>query len=247
MRFYVGTHVLAHADKVGPAFISVNRLRGRKSAFPVGDWIMDSGAFTEIATHGHYRHGVEEYAAEIRRWRENGNLIYAVAQDWMCEPWIVRKTGLSVAQHQRRTIERYDALIACDPGVPIMPVLQGFQPHEYVDHIRAYGARLMRGAYVGVGSVCKRNGDPAAILTVLDAIMCERPDLRLHGFGLKLTALRCAPIVARLASADSMAWSYAARREGRDRNGWAEAAEFGRRVNAVSASDLRALQLEMFA
>jgi hypothetical protein len=247
MRFFTGMHMPAHAGKVPAAFVSVNRLRARRSAFPVGDWIMDSGAFTEIATHGHYRHGVEEYAAEIRRWRDNGNLICAVAQDWMCEPWIVAKTGLSVAEHQRRTINRYDQLLACDPGVPIMPVLQGFQPHEYVNHLRAYGDRLALGAYVGVGSVCKRNGDPAAILTVLDAIMCERPDLRLHGFGLKMTALRCAPIVARLASADSMAWSYAARREGRDRNSWREAAAFAHRVSAVCATDLRPLQIEMFA
>jgi hypothetical protein len=247
VMFFTGMHIPAHADRVPAAFVSVNRLRGRKGPFPVGDWIMDSGAFTEIATHGHYRHGVDEYAAEIRRWRGNGNLICAVAQDWMCEPWIVAKTGLSVAEHQHRTIERYDHLLACDPGVPIMPVLQGYQPHEYVDHVRAYGNRLSPGAYVGVGSVCKRNGDPGAILTVLNAIMRERPDLRLHGFGLKMTALRCAPIVARLASADSMAWSYAARREGRSPNDWREAAAFSADVRDRLSQDRRAVQMHLFA
>lgn len=32
-------------------FVSVNRLRNRKSDFRVRDWIMDSGAFTTIAKH----------------------------------------------------------------------------------------------------------------------------------------------------------------------------------------------------
>jgi hypothetical protein len=149
----------------------------------VSDWIMDSGAFTEISTHGAYRHSVAEYASEIRRWAANGNLLAAVAQDWMCEPWIIAKTGLSVQEHQRLTVERYDALQAEDTaGVYVMPVLQGYEPEEYVDHIRLYGDRLAHGAWVGVGSICKRNSSPRAVEAVLLAIHRERPDLQLHGF-----------------------------------------------------------------
>ena len=40
---------------------------------------MDSGAFTEISTHGHYRHSVSEYADQIKRWASTGNLLAAVA------------------------------------------------------------------------------------------------------------------------------------------------------------------------
>ena len=54
---------------------------------------MDSGAFTEVAIHGGYRHGVDEYAAEIKRWSACGTLMAAVAQDYMCEPFVVAKTG----------------------------------------------------------------------------------------------------------------------------------------------------------
>lgn len=194
------------------------------------EWIMDSGAFTEISTHGRYRHSVAEYAAEIRRWAGDGRLLAAVAQDWMCEPWIVAKTGLSVAEHQRLTVERYDALVACQTGVYIMPVLQGYAPEDYVTHVRAYGPRLGPGAWVGVGSVCKRNGDPAAIFRVLRAIRDERPDLRLHGFGLKTTALSSPAIVDMLHSADSMAWSFAARKQGRNANSWREAVAFAGRI-----------------
>lgn len=192
----------------------------------VGDWIMDSGAFTEISTHGRYRHDVTSYAAEIRRWATNGSgrLLAASAQDYMCEPFIVKITGLSVAEHQRLTIERYDALRAEDTaGVYVLPVLQGFEPGDYVRHVRAYGDRLAAGAWVGVGSVCKRNGTPDQVAAVLMAIKAVRPDLLLHGFGLKTTALAHPFVRSMLHSADSMAWSFAARKQGRNANDWREA------------------------
>lgn len=234
MRFFTGLHQPSDARHgFEAAFISVNRLRDRKAPLVAGDWIMDSGAFTEISTHGHYRRGVEEYAAEIRRWATNGsgNLLAAVSQDWMCEPHIVKRTGLSVVEHQRRTIERYDALVEQQTGVYILPVLQGYKPAEYLAHVRAYGDRLAHGAWVGVGSICKRNGDPAAIATVLFCIKGVRPDLRLHGFGLKKTALGCPNVRWLLETADSMSWSYAARKQGRRANDWREARRFTDHIN----------------
>ena len=88
----------------------------------------------------------------------------------------------------------------------------------------------MLSAWVGVGSVCKRNSRVGVIEDVLAAILRERPDLRLHGFGLKLTALQSATVRRMLHSADSMAWSWAARREGRNANDPAEAHAFAARV-----------------
>jgi hypothetical protein len=241
MRFFTGLHQPSDAKHFGAAFISVNRLRTRKSPMTAGDWIMDSGAFTEISTHGHYRHSVCEYAAEIRRWATNGsgNLLAAVAQDWMCEPFIIVKTGLSVAEHQRLTIERYDALRAEDTsGVYILPVLQGFEPADYVRHVEAYGARLTHGAWVGVGSVCKRNGTPESVAAVLHAIKSVRPDLRLHGFGLKTTALAHPLVHALLHTADSMAWSYAARKQGGNANDWREAVLWTSRITSRPTQQL---------
>lgn len=229
LRFFTGLHQPSDARHFDAAFISVNRLRSRKAPFVVGDWIMDSGAFTEISTHGRYRHGVGEYAAEIRRWAGNGNLLAAVAQDWMCEPHIVAKTGLSVLEHQRLTIERYDALLAERTGIYILPVLQGYAPADYVAHLAMYGDRL-RGAWVGVGSVCKRNGDPGQVAAVLLAIKQVRPDLRLHGFGLKTTALADPLVRSLLETADSMAWSFNARRNGRNANDWKEAVQWVKNI-----------------
>lgn len=226
MRFFVGLHQPSDARHFDASFISINRIRNRKSHFPVSDWILDSGAFSTILTHGGYPEPVETYAAQIRRWKDCGNLLAAVSQDYMCEPSMLAITGLTIPDHQQLTIDRYDALLLCVTGCYIMPVLQGYAPEDYVSHIRQYGARLAHGAWVGVGSVCKRNGNPRAILDVLIAIKTERPDLRLHGFGLKTIALANGVIRRLLYTADSMAWSFAARKGGRNANDYREAERF---------------------
>lgn len=225
--FYVGLHQPSDAGHFGRAFISVNRVRGRRKPVASDDWIMDSGAFTEITTHGRYRHGPEEYAAEVNRLAAiNPGLKVAVSQDWMCEPWVLEITGLTVEEHQRLTVERYDAIRALVRDVYVMPVLQGYKIEDYLSHIDQYGERLTRGMYVGVGSVCKRNGDVRQIEAILTTIKRKRPDLRLHGFGLKTTALSSGLVRDSLHTADSMAWSFAARRQGRDANDWREASAF---------------------
>lgn len=102
-----------------------------------------------------------------------------------------------------------------------------------VEHISMYGADLEIGAWVGVGSVCKRNGDPRAIEAVLLAIHAVRPDLRLHAFGLKLTALASGLVRRLLHSADSMAWSFSARKQGRNGNDWGEAELFRKNIETM--------------
>lgn len=191
---------------------------------------MDSGAFRELELYGGYRHGPEEYAAEVNRLAAiNPGLTAVVAQDYMCEAFMLEKTGLSIEEHQRLTIERYDALLPM-VKVAVMPVLQGYTLQSYLGHLAAYGPRLVQGAYVGVGSVCKRNTDMRQIEAILGAIKRARPDLRLHGFGLKTTALASGVVRDCLWSADSMAWSFAARRAGGGQNDWREAERFVRAI-----------------
>lgn len=249
VKFYVGLHQPADAQHFDLACISINRLRGRRKAVDCGDVLVDSGAFTELAQHGRYRHSVEEYAAEIKRLHEAGvvKISAAVAQDYMCEPWMLEKTGLTIADHQRLTIERYDDLLACNLPVPVLPVLQGFAPSDYQSHVAQYGDRLKFGMWVGVGSVCKRQGDPRAIIAVLQAIRAVRPDLRLHGFGVKKTSLLHPGVREYLYSADSMAWSFAARKQGRSANDWKEAARFAEVVNSAASAPFQPWQMEMFA
>ena len=232
MRFYVGLHIPNYASDFERVFVSINKLRRYKD-FRVGckDWIMDSGAFTEISTHGRYRDEPEEFADQVNRVAAaNPGLVAVVSQDWMCEPWIIERTGLSVREHQQRTIERYDRLRELIWGVYLMPVLQGYHVSDYLAHIDQYGDRLKPRMHVGVGSICRRNTNVGEIEGLLTAITRKRADLRLHGFGLKVTALRSKVVCDGLWSADSMAWSYAARRQGRDPNDYREAMAFVRMI-----------------
>lgn len=212
--FFIGSSPSQAATIINPAepaagvMVSANQLWKRKSDFLVNDWVMDSGAFTEVARHGGYRYPVEHYYSLICRWWHVGKLLIAVAQDWMCEPDVLNRTGLTVSEHQRLTIERYDQLLACGSPAPIMPVLQGYQSSDYLSHLQQYDARLLLGAWVGVGSVCRRNGNPDEVANLLRGIKLLRPDLRLHGFGLKVLALENPEIRSLLYSCDSMAWSY---------------------------------------
>ena len=236
MNFYVGLDDLYYAFRFERCCINANRLRktdkrsARVSDFAVNEWILDSGAFSELEKFGHYRFPVEEYAALVNRWMTCGKMVAAVTQDYMCEPLIIEKTGYTVEEHQLRTIHRYQQLIAMTPAY-IMPVIQGFQPSEYLTHIDRYGVLLQEGAWVGVGSVCKRNGHPAIIEFILRGIKRKRPDLRLHGFGLKLTALYRPEIRELLHSSDSMAWSKNARMNKLGAHDWRNAERYRSRIS----------------
>jgi hypothetical protein len=105
----------------------------------------------------------------------------------MCEPFILYKTGLTIEDHQKITVARYARLLDLT-NVYIMPVLQGYSPRSYAAHVDCYGELLTPGQWVGVGSVCKRNGNPDQIEDILLAIKARRSDLRLHRAGV-LTSL----------------------------------------------------------
>lgn len=232
----MGLHQPADARHFPRCMVSVNRLRARRGPFPVQDWLLDSGAFTQLFRHHDYLEPPDAYADQVLRWAGVGNLLAASSEDYMCEPFILARTGKTVAEHQALTLERYRALRRLVRGrAYILPVLQGFAPEDYARHVRQYGALLRAGQWVGVGSVCKRNARPEAVVDVLRAIYQVRPDLRLHGFGLKVTAVERADVRALLHSADSMAWSFAARYEGRNANDWREAAHYVQRVEALEA------------
>lgn len=256
LKFFVGLHQPADAQHFERCCISINRLRGRKKPVLCGEVIVDSGAFTELLLYGAYRHGVEEYALELYRLHAAGvvRIVAAVAQDYMCEAFMLAKTGLTILDHQRLTIERYDALKAeldrlfggrCP--FPVLPVLQGYAPADYARHVAMYGDRLTSGMWVGVGSVCKRNGTPERIVDVLWEIHRLRPDLLLHGFGVKRTALLHAGVRDMLDTSDSMAWSSAERRMKTGlQNDWRRAAAFADRVLEAALRPAEPWQMPLF-
>jgi hypothetical protein len=210
--FWLGVHEPAWlARSTVPLFVSYPRLCRRVSLPRAAcDWALDSGAFTELSHFGAWRTGADKYAADSLLYSlAIGRLQWAAPQDWCCEPTVLARTGLSVAQHQRRTTDNFLALRR-RLGSLVIPVLQGWAPSEYLAHVDQYrhaGVPLDAEPLVGVGSVCRRQSSNV-IRPILEPLTAA--GLTLHGFGIKVRGLRlCADL---LASADSMAWSYHARR-----------------------------------
>lgn len=213
MKFYLGTHRPVWLSTAGvPLMVSHRLLAGRRTLpIAVCSWALDSGGFSELALHGRWRVTEAEYLESVERYVvEVGLLDWAAPMDWMCEPSMLAKTGLSIQAHQERTVENFCRLRQTAPRLPIVPVLQGWVLADYercVEMYAAAGVVLASEKRVGVGSVCRRQGtvEVARILERLAGVGA------LHGFGIKTAALRDSARC--LSSADSMAWSLAARWE----------------------------------
>jgi hypothetical protein len=211
--FYLGAHQPHWLWRAGfPLFVSHRQLARRKSLRPATcRWALDSGGFTEISMHGRWITAADDYAAAVARYASQaGRLDWAAPMDWMCEPFMIERTGLSVTEHQHRTVASYLELRQLAPALPFIPVLQGWRLGDYLacaDLYQAAGVDLAALPVVGLGSVCRRQS--TAEIAAIVAALAGR-GLGLHGFGVKTGGLHL--YGHQLASADSMAWSYAARR-----------------------------------
>jgi hypothetical protein len=212
-RFLLGTHRaywLAMTDV--PLFVSIRQLRSyRTMPVALGPWGLDSGAFTEVQQSGGFTTSARQYATEVRRCvDEIGRLEWAAPQDWPCEDFALARTGLTLAEHQRRSVASYLELRMLDAALPFVPVLQGQHVDDYLHCVELYdraGIDLTVLPLVGIGSVCRRQHTPE-----IEHLVRSISDLgiNLHGFGVK--SLGLAKYGPYLTSADSLAWSYNARR-----------------------------------
>lgn len=227
-RFLCGTHNASwiytrqtpHFEM--PLFVAMQRLPKMTSAkrdfAAVTDWGMDSGAFTELQYHGRWRMPADQFSERVMMYEDRmGRLLWASPQDWMCEPIVISGgkqdgltyvgTGKSVLEHQELTVQNYLDLKSLKTSV--IPVLQGFTEEEYHGCIELYesaGVDLTKHPVVGVGSVCRRKNMPEA-RRILQSI-ADR-GISPHGYGLAKQAVKALRDV--LVSADSLAWSRAAR------------------------------------
>lgn len=184
----------------------------------------------------------EYVRATARYDREIGKLDWAAPMDRMCEDGVITggafgpqkfagtqyfrdlvDRGVPAAKavttvmrrHQDETVENFLVLREMwpqesDSDCPYMPALQGKILADYLRCEALYnaaGVRLENYPVVGLGSVCRRQGT-AEIHTIVSVLASM--GLSLHGFGMKTLAV--AQVGPLLASADSEAWSYAARR-----------------------------------
>lgn len=215
-EYFVGTDDFQRAHKVN-AMISANALvrinngvlQVRKAPIRAGRWMMDSGAFSQVTKYGDFIMSPEEYVRIAVRFQDCGDLACIVTQDYMCEPDVIKMLqGMgkeaSVRIHQRKTVERYIQIMdeAEKQGlkVPVMPVLQGWEVEDYVDHLKLYtlmlsdlkyqrcgslwhnpflnkpswhpykGTLLNADQWIGIGSTCKRNKNPEVVSRILDQL-----------------------------------------------------------------------------
>lgn len=222
--FYVGAPEpswLNRCDGV-PKFVSAarfDRYRSEGERWPVTTWdpyAIDSGAYIALDganTSTPWWLDRETYASKVFTYATTSGPImpeFCAPQDWPCEPNVRKRTGLTVREHQQLTLESYLWLVEEWPQLPWIPVLQGWEAGEHADHALMYadaGVDLAACHRVGIGSVCRR----AHLPEIVDVIaQFADAGLKLHGFGVKKTAL---PIIGHLLrSADSMAWSTNARK-----------------------------------
>lgn len=197
-----------------PILVSYGRLRNAKT-LPVATapWVIDSRGFTELSQHGAWTIDPAAYVADLRRYAaEIGNLAWAAPQDWPASAALLERTGLTEAEHQRRTVASVVELRAAAPDLPVIAVVTGTTVAGYLRHLAMYAAAGVdlraESLPIGVGALVGRPaGEVAAIVRALyDA------GLRgLHGFGVKGRVLD--DIGGLLASIDSAAWSAAARHQ----------------------------------
>ena len=214
--FYLGTHMPGWLAKVEvPLFVSDTTLRKVKSLPRArGIWAIDSGGFSELKERGAWTVPARDYAKRVQRYQDEiGGLQWAAVQDWMTEPVILEKTGLTVEEHQERTIDSLIELRSLAPEVPWCPVLQGWRRNEHWRHFERYlerGIDLRQEPIVGVGSVCRRQDTMSASNEI--ACLSKVAGLKLHGFGFKTQGLLGSPGLD-LESADSLAWSFNATKQ----------------------------------
>ena len=97
------------------------------------------------------------------------------------------------------------------PEIHWIPVLQGRDAPDYLAHAEQYeraGIDLVGEPLVGLGSVCRRANDDNIVAMIREI---AELGIRMHGFGVKRSGV--ARLSQVLESADSLAWSYHARRE----------------------------------
>ena len=214
MKFYLGTHIVSWLESLEiPLFISEKRLEKRKILpASIGTWALDSGGFSQLSLYGEWpKDSSKIYVRHIERYRnEIGNMEWCAPQDWMCEPFIIQKTGLSVHIHQIKTVTNYLALKMLDDSLPFIPVLQGYTLDDYLRCIDMYIRHgiIFRGK-VGIGSICRRQGTQEAY-KIISTISKQLPYVKLHVFGAKISGLSLFSNL--IGSSDSMAWSFDARR-----------------------------------
>jgi len=213
MEFKLGTHVLNHIDKTEvPLFVSFRQLKNRKKKpfNQAGTVCIDSGGFSELSLFGKWTIDEKEYISELQRIENLSlNFEWVAQQDWMCEDIMIKKTGLSIIEHQIKTVENFEKLNSIEHDFQVIPVLQGKTLQDYwicFELFESKGYDLRKMETVGIGSVCKRQ-NTNEIGDIVKSF--HKNGVSIHGFGVKKQGIQ--KYGKYLKSSDSLAWSFKAR------------------------------------
>lgn len=189
MRVYIGNDHVAAMRYIPNTCFSIKVLMNRRKPMPSprGGFMLDSGGFQFIRQLGKYPLSPEEYLKKVAFLQPD----IFVIQDWMCEPLQVMRTGLSIKEHIRRTVENYlyiSELTSPDIKSYCLPVIQGWELNDYFDCIDLYGDYGLIVDYMAVGSICRR-GKEIEIKNIIENIHAAIPWVSLHGLGVKKQVL----------------------------------------------------------
>jgi hypothetical protein len=226
--FYLGAHRPNWIAKTNVPLFLTHSILSSVRTLPVATApiAIDSNAFAMLKNHGVWRVAPHEYVEVVRRAAAVSRVDFAFPQDWPCSPLILKRTGLSVREHQRRTVDSYKLLCDIAPDLPWAPVLQGWTAGDFDECAELYEkeVRGWREKVVGLGSLVRPDSYPLVLAMIVSGFLDD--GLRVHALGVKLKVL---DVLHRISttkidgwlqklSVDSMAWSLNARYNGGDRN-----------------------------
>jgi hypothetical protein len=112
LKFYVGSHHPHWLWTVSfPLFVSHRRLVDRKVAglrLTLALWALGSGGFIALSLYGRWQNTAEQYADAVQAYAGRiGRLDFAAPQDWMCGSIMLARPGLSLREHQERTVANF--------------------------------------------------------------------------------------------------------------------------------------------
>ncbi len=204
-----------------PMLVSANALRanGKFRAVPAdmfsgGDVALDSAGFVAMVRYKGYPWSISDYVrlAGSYPWRWYASMDFCCEREVAADREIVLQRVRATAEHLALVRAEADRQAIAWP----MPVLQGWQPDDYLRCADLIGDLP---ALVGLGSVCRRHmHGPDGLYSIINRLDRDLPrHVRLHLFGVKGDAVMALRGHPRIGSIDSMAWDYEARRTKPDR------------------------------
>lgn len=166
-------------------------------------YVVDSGGYSAMDQYGgDFPWSIRDYHDWLRDAYETRRFDWAPIMDLACEAAF--DDVMSVEERVDRTVDNTIRHWELDPEYPVLPVLQGRTPDQYIECYERLRDHGIPTEYVGVGTLCRLE-KPTEIASVEQCIRTRTKIKAIHGFGVKVTAFKFG---ATFESADSQAWSW---------------------------------------